>query len=228
MGKLIAICSLISVVFMAGCGSSGGNYTCEACTSVPDAKPADDGQSTGVYKGVLVGDDITGTIFATIETDESAGGCKIVVNGEIMENSDFSAGPLGDGAEYTFSSDRFEFDLEVDSTGNVENSNLLLDDKPIVVIITKETSDHLVECFEGTWSGEYSGVWNFLVTDNRIEGRYDGDSSGNFVGTFSGNEANINTSGGSSLASGTRRDDKVSGGWDYSGVSGNWLGRRTL
>ncbi len=223
MSKLATVVSFLLVSAIFGCGS-GSSYTCEDCTQIPDALQADDQLATGVYKGVLVGEVATGTIMVDVKTDQTSGVCKIVKDGQLYESTDMA---ITQGSViYTFTHENYTFTLEVTETGEIIGTQLVFGSEDIETVIVKEKSDTLVECFEGDWTGNYSGVWNFVIAKNIVTGRYDGDSSNDFTGTVSDNKLVIKTSGGSDLATGTRSSDKVSGQWNYFDETGGWSGIR--
>ena len=61
---------LALLVGIVGCGDDdddggGGPFDCAWCNDTPEAIAADDNRPSGVYKGVLTGDDSTGTTKAT-------------------------------------------------------------------------------------------------------------------------------------------------------------------
>ena len=62
--------------YTLGCCIAQAPYSCTGCAQEPDAVPADDGRPTGVYKGCITGDTVTGTIAITIATSTAnmAGG----------------------------------------------------------------------------------------------------------------------------------------------------------
>ena len=223
---------LLAMFLVLACGSDDQPeeepYVCGYCASSPEALPADDNRPTGIYKGVVTGDGISGTLKAEIATDEQTGSCRMVVNGATLDAGSFSIDAVGPDSEYTFTAERYVFVLLLAPNGEVKDASVELDGASVNVDVAKEDSTTLVRCFEGGWSGSgYSGVWNVIVAGETLEGTYDGDDYGSYTGTVSGNSATI-YQGESELAQGTFSGDEASGSWSTSGVSGAWSGKRTL
>lgn len=239
----------IAALFMPACetdDSGGDGYTCVTCTTAPEAVAADDGKPSGVYKGILAGETVTGTIKVVIKSDLSAASCEVRSGGETLTSASFSSAlrgaltdsesrALGQNTTYTFSGTGFAFTLVLDSaTGDVVSSTMVLDGSTVPVATTKETSTTLVECFEGTWAqskgGSETGIWNFVLYGTSIIGSSNG---GTFTGTVSGNTISIaipGADGGSASGNFSSNHQSLSGSWTGAGgaVGGTWTGNRTL
>ena len=250
----------VGVAVAGGCGAEesgpGTDYVCSACVSVPDAQPADDHLRSGVYKGILVDVDdtrsLSGFLRVVVATDETTGTATFWVNGSRYESTTYAlrASPTGDtnangaadpGEEalFAFAGGSFAFDLTVGPTGDVMEASLEWDGESARVVVVKETSAELVECFEGTWSGTVAGsnavagVWNFIVAGSLVSGAYDSDffgGSGTFHGAFAGSNATVFEEDGDPLATGVRTNDYVGGPWEQAASlsEGMWSGSRQL
>jgi hypothetical protein len=98
-------------------------------------------------------------------------------------------------------------------------------------VIVKDDNNTAV-AFNGTFSGDNSGIWNFTINGAIIAGSFTTTSGsvGALDGTISGNAISIANPGGGTtpLAIGTRNNNNVSGTWnDGQGHSGSWIGTRS-
>jgi len=201
--------------------------------STPEALAEHDTKSGGIYK-------------ATFATSSQSGHLKIVLQGgkkEIQVTFGGSSRTLtttgldswtsgqdiigvafasGDWTmTITIVADGSSFDVNSINLGGVTSVNGAL---------SKETSTALIKVYEGTYSGDDSGKWNFILQNGLINGLYAGGSgSDNFSGSVSGTTIAIAT-GGTVTASGTMSADgnTTSGNWTGSSTSGTWSGSRTL
>jgi hypothetical protein len=91
-------------------------------------------------------------------------------------------------------------------------------------------SDALVECFQGTYNGDDSGVFNFIISEEEINGLAKSNESSEsieLVGIVSNNTITGGFEGGS--FSGSRSGNNLSGSWENSfSENGNWTGKRKL
>jgi hypothetical protein len=86
--------------------------------------------------------------------------------------------------------------------------------------------------FNGTFSGDDGGVWNFTIDGTVIAGSFTttGGSTGALNGTITNNAISLANPGGGAtpLAVGTRNSNNVTGTWnDGQGHSGTWVGTRS-
>jgi hypothetical protein len=97
--------------------------------------------------------------------------------------------------------------------------------------VTVKDDNNTALAFNGSFSGDDSGVWNFTIDGSIIAGSYTTTSGdmGALDGTISGNTITIvNPGGGSPLATGTRSGNNASGTWDDgNGNTGSWIGYRS-
>jgi len=211
-------------------GDGDQDYVCKSCTDEPDAIPADDNRSTGVYKAVLTGSNSTGTVKATVATDESTGSCEMTVDDEDYEADDFQIDSEGEYVVYTFSSGDFVVEIVVAADGTIIRVTVTVNDEPMEATMIKEESDQLVKCFEGTWtsSDDDSGIWNFITYGSALQGYSDGNGGMDFSGEVSGSSVTIYAYE-MEVAHGTISGDKITGTYDVVDVSsGAWEGYRTL
>jgi len=211
-----------------GDGDSGDDdFECKSCVDKPDAIPADDNRSSGVYKGVLTGSNSTGNLKAMIATDESTGSCDVTVDDEDDKADDFEIDSAGEDVQYTFSSDDFEVVIVISSDGTVVSVTVTVKGNSMEATVMKETSDQLVKGFEGTWKGtdNDTGIWNLIMYGSTLQGYSSG--GGNFYGDVSGSKVTIYIYE-TEAAQGTISGDKITGTYDVDESSGTWEGYRTL
>ncbi len=230
MRILLSVLVFACMLVPAGCGGDdGGAYVCETCSDTPEALPADDHRPTGIYKGVVTGGDNTGTVRVDISSDETTGKLQLVVDGKPRTATSFSIDQQGDSTVYTFTGDGFTVVLVVAADGTVGSVTVTVDGTTLDATLAKETSESLVQAFEGTWSGQdFSGTWNFVAAGGALSGTFDGSDSGAFVGTASEGRIELTLPEGGPLGVGSQSGDSVQGTFEKSGVSGTWMGLRRL
>lgn len=174
-----------------------------ALTTVSEAKPEDDNKVTGVYKGVIADDDSSGTFKIEIENSSSnpsssftravgdvyAATLYLEINGTLVTTAG-TATELADGSYdvgFTLSvlSLNFAFDLNVTATGDVNECIVKKDNEVIMSTTVKETSDTVVQAWEGTYSGTINGTWENMV-DMDGDGTPETNISGPWTTTVSG------------------------------------------
>ena len=230
--------TMISVALLATIVSCGdGSSICPDCATAPEALPADDGKPSGVYKGVVAGEKLSGTIKVNIQISSFVlGTCDLVVNNQSYQSTKVEAtqGPYSYN-KYTFTGSSFILVLSINlGDGSVRSSSLTLNGVKLSTAIAKETSTQLVGCFQGTWSGTgLSGIWNLVVTGDQIKGIFRGATSGSFSGAINGDSFSVKLN--SFLckeeckASGTLSGKTASGTWTFTkDYTGTWSGVRTL
>lgn len=171
----IATVLLLSFAVMTSCSkeddaSEAQAYVCETCPSTPEAKPEYDQSSKGIYKGILIGS--SGTIkfnvannntdiTATLTIDETT----ILLTSSITweDGQPYVAPFIGD-----FNGQTATVNFYVEADG--DNAQILSSNIPghpnAVFVLVKETSNALIEGYEGTYtkSNSVSGTFNVLVS----------------------------------------------------------------
>lgn len=144
---------------------------CQTCVTMPEAKSENDNKSSGVYKAIITGS--SGTIAFYIQNGSSDVKAILSFDGKTANlttnyfstwqpgtdivNAQFSGTLDGKTITATFS---------VKSTGDSPTLSLNIPGHTISVIVFKETSQSLVKGFEGTYSGDESGVLNILLMND--------------------------------------------------------------
>ncbi len=227
---------LAPVLFAAACpsdeakGPTGTAYHCSGCSQVPEALAASDNLPSGRYKGVIVGDGVTGNIEAYIPADQTAESpiASLTINGQgsyINNGTQPALQPVFYSAPVTLR-------MSLSATGEVTSATLTFKDgKQAIAIVRKELSTKLVEAFEGTWTTPaqtvgtvLTGNWNYVLQDGIVYGGYDGDDNG----TVTGSEALTILTLTAPAGAGTRNDDGVAGTGTVAGSAITWTGKRTL
>ena len=210
----------------------------------PEADPEDDDQGTGIYKGIIAdGESDTSGNYKIEITDEVASGktvsgpgtYKVILTLEIDGTTLTAEGTaVYDGTTFTVSitieilGHTFGFGVDISSDGVVDDSSLTvtMDGEEIYAVIEKETSTGLVESWEGTFSGNAYGIWNFIIQESDMGGVF--SESGGEYGEYTGsvNDNAIIFSGDAS-GTGTISGYGVTGVWNFEDLSGSWEGSRT-
>lgn len=191
-------------------------YVCTTCTTTPDANAAYDGSSKGIYKGVVIGS--SGTIKFDIANDSSAITATMIIDGQTVVLTSTVAWTGGQSYVAPFvgvmNGDvvTINFSVDFDGSNPVITSANIPGHPNAVFTLLKETSNALIECFEGTYSttkpanGTFNillarqiGKWGGVARENGvtekedINGMVDGsgkilDDQGRQMGTLSGDE----------------------------------------
>lgn len=216
-------------------------YTCTTCTDTPDALAANDGSSKGIYKGVVLGS--SGTIMFNIANNGTDITAVMVLDGQTVNLSSSVAWIAGqpyvadftgtlNGAAVTIT---FSVGLS-GGTPTVTSSNIPGHPSATLVVI-KETSTNLVECFEGTYSTTLpeTGSFNIIVLRTaglwggvaRITGGTSADDD-DIDGTISNNQLSSQMGAGTVVV-GTLNGDQLNGSFvDSNNSTVTVTGRRTL
>jgi len=216
----------------------------EQCFVSFEAKAEHNQSNNGLYKGVITGD-YSGNVRLSIRNDDP----------EKMEatlaynNASFEL-PIwefynNDGTiYYRIYASEYDFSVLIDEEGNVVQDSAILygpNGEIATVSLFKETSDAMVEIFEGTFSGMASGIWNTVIIGNETINGFFIVSGGSMEGptqakkTPTSNEwtgewgvANGSYTG---TTQGYRDGDTIKGTWyinSMSSVGGEFLGTKTL
>lgn len=229
--KLALIALLAFVVF--SCGDDETAYKCKDCVDTPEAAAANDASGKGIYKGLVIGS--SGTIKFNIANSGSTYSATLELDGETYELT--TSGTFDGGFEALFygtmnttndiaigfwvGSDGAEYGVWIESLPGHEGA---------VIEIQKEYSDALVAVYEGTFSGDASGVFNMVVTDGEWEVLAREESSSTdtyFYGTESNGTMTM-TCQCDVVITGKVSGDEASGKWDDGDSNGSWKGKRTL
>lgn len=159
------------------------DYTCTSCASQPIAVAANNTINKGIYKGVLIGS--TGTLIFNIQNTTNTITGTMVIDGNVVDltceavdldvATDFEASFTG-----TLNGNPVIIRVHVGKDG--KNPTIVSATIPghpdAVFIVAKETSDALLECYEGSYTitGDWTeaGTYNFLVQRKGGAGTWSG------------------------------------------------------
>ncbi len=216
----IAACSDDNKNNENGNGNGNGNIG----TSTETTAEFDE-SNFGLYKGVIAGS--SGTVRIEIHNGNDISEATITMDDETDEltcTETFTKGEAIVEAEFTGEFSSFTFSVGADgSNPTIENITIDGHDN-VIATISKETSEDVAVCYEGTSIGgnEHSGVFN-LVRNNDT---YSGASKAvdGFACTFSGTINNDGSFSGntSTIFNGLDVDLTYSGAFDGDNVSGTW------
>ncbi len=235
--------AILAISTFISCNKEGGPpvqdppklYVCPACVQVPEARPEHDFMSSGVYKGVLAGPGISGTIAIYLHNSGTEKKAVIKLNGKSAELSTSSLANWQPGEKIdtalftgTWNNQPVEIRFSADTIGT--NSQMYIDipGKKVVPFIFKETSGVVIESFEGDYTGDAEGVFNIAVNGNDVGIIFSGIDIP-MVSRLESGKINFTSESGMVLK-GNFYDDEAGGTWQNKGTgkSGGWKALRTL
>ena len=217
-------------LFFISCSKDDNSSSSPILSNTPMAKAAYDSSNYGIYKGVFVGS--TGNVLININNDGTIS-ATVVIDGvtynfttiESVSENQYITG-------LTFTSGTMSFDFNVSADGsNPYVSSIIISGHPnSTIAVVKEDSEHLVKCYQGTYSGDATGTLNLCVIENEINGLAkpnDDIYSIRLEGEVINNQVNGHFEGGT--FSGTVNGNNISGTWqNIESENGTWTGTRTL
>ena|SRR5690554_132183 len=192
MAVMASVLMLSFTVFMAGCskdddnGNGKGNpqaHLCETCPSAPEALAEHDSSSKGIYKGVVIGS--SGTIKFNVANNNSDITAILTLDGETYTLTSDVTWENGQSYDAWFTGEingqmaAVNFYVKANGTEPQILSSNIPGHPSAVFTLVKETSDALIEGYEGTFSktNSESGTFNILVS--RVLGKWGGISREN-------------------------------------------------
>lgn len=166
---------LLSTLFLLFTGCKKDNkaddaYKCTTCTTSPEAKPANDVSSKGIYKGIVIGS--TGTIKFDIQNAGTVIKAYLTIDGASVELT--SAITWNGGQAYTapFTGSlnsqniTIQFSVGMDGSDPTITSATIPGHPNATFIIAKEASTALIECYEGTYHNTKpeDGTFNLILS----------------------------------------------------------------
>ncbi len=224
------ILALLLALFTLSC-SDDDNSSSNNLSNTPMANATYDSNNYGIYKGVFVGS--TGYVLININNDGTIS-AKLTIDNSTYNFTTVESVTIGQAISgLTFTNGSMSFDFNVSSNGSDPYiSNINISGHPDATIeITKELSEHLVRCYNGTFSGDSStgGTFNFLIIDNELTGLARNTDEGitDLWGSVSNNAISGQFEGGT--FSGNINNNSISGTWQNgSTTNGVWSGTRKL
>lgn len=220
--------ALIPAFFLASCVTV---YDAPAPPEIaldPEAEPDYDQSFRGIYKGVLTTRSNSGMFKLEIKNSDDK---TILLNGTYRGAPFALEGteeyfPGEDEYRYSFegtsADDEYSitFHTEISLNGEIDraNTSFSADDESVHVNIMKEKADELIWVYEGNYTGNSAGTWNYIVREEMISGYYAGDGQDKFQGRFDSTSGVLWVWGdnGNMLARGVIEDDgSTNGVWTY-------------
>ncbi|MCW3128392.1 MAG: hypothetical protein JWO03_4050 [Bacteroidetes bacterium] len=214
-------------------------YKCATCATSPTAAAANDNSGKGIYKGTIAGS--TGTVLIDIENSSNSISAVIIIDGQTINLSSTSAYTAGQ--PYTgvftgsYSGQAASITFVVDANGGSPTVTAInIAGHPnATIVVFKELSTSQVVCYEGTFGGTSSGVFNMIINTQANTwmtiAKDNNHSTATLVsGTVSGTSVSCTSCiGGAGTVSGTISGDNINGSWnDGQGGSGTWACHKTL
>jgi len=224
------ILSLFFVVLVLISCSSDNDNTGQGLSNTPQAKAQFDNNNYGIYKGVFVGS--SGIVLININNEGSLT-ATIVIDGVsyvFTTTETVTEGTVITGLTFTSGTSSFDFNVGANGSGPfITNLNITGHPNANIDII-KEFSDALVMCFQGTYGGDDSGVFNLITQSGNVYGlaKSNGGTESIYLeGTISTSTITGIFTGGT--FSGTLTGNSIGGNWQNSILeTGTWSGQRTL
>lgn len=228
--NLFIIACILFTASMSSCKKDDAKkddyYKCASCKTTPDALAVNDGNSKGIYKGVVIGS--SGTIMFNIMNDGSAIAATMVLDGTTVNLT--SAVTWVSGQAYvapftgTLNGAAISIDFKVDANGGnpIVTSSDIPGHANAEFTMVKEESSALIECFEGSYDNNLPETGTFNLLLSRSLGMFGGasrkdggESNGDFEGTLSNGVLTMEGMG----VIGTLSEDEISGSFKDSNGS---------
>jgi hypothetical protein len=231
---LKTIFSLLTLLLTLSCSNSDSNGDSnQNLSQVPLAKSQYDNSNFGIYKGVFIGS--SGTIILDISNSVNSFTATLIIDGVTHNFITNQTIQQNQTTTINFIEGSNSFSFTVSANGsNPTITNLIINGHPnAALLVVKETSSVLIKCFEGTFSGGYSGTFNAVIYGNILKGITRGTSDIDIVtadGTVENNQINAmgNASNGATFV-GNLNGNTFSGTWTLASdnSNGTFTGVRT-
>ncbi len=153
-------------------------YKCASCTTAPEALAANDALSKGVYKGIIIGS--TGTIKFAVQNGTNDITATLVIDGKTVTLTSSVSWTAGQPyvAPFTGTMDgqpvSIVFSVQENGGSPMITSSNIPGHANAVFTLVKETSDALIECFEGKYSTTKPENGTFNIVLSRKLGKFGG------------------------------------------------------
>jgi len=209
----VALALIVTGTFSCSKGKDSNKkpaYTCATCKTTPDAVAANDASNKGIYKGIIIGS--SGTVKFDLANSGSSLTATLTIDGVTatltasvtMQNGDtyvsaFTGTWSGQPVTITFS-------VGAGGQNPTVTSFNIPGHTSATFTLAKETSNALIECFEGAYNSTRpeTGTFNLLLSRNlKLFGgaaRKTGSSESNsFHGIINANNDLVDADGGKVL-----------------------------
>jgi hypothetical protein len=209
-------------------------------SNTSEAKAANDNNSFGLYKGVIVGS--TGIIKLVINNGDNLVKAYITIDGStkdtLTSTYPFTSSQAITNATFTGRISTMTFSVSANGTNPNIVSITIQGHSNVTGVLVKETSTQVAKCYEGTYTGktstgaQSSGTFNCVILANSIIGIARESQSG-YTDVVNGtaNNGSISAQGTVSTGAtftGTIAGAQCSGTWVNGVYSGTWSGTQTL
>lgn len=207
-------------------------YVCAGCASTPEAKEQYNQSSGGVYKGVIVGS--SGTIALYLFNTGTEVKALVAFDGKnaVLSTTALSSWTPGQAISNalftgTVNGQQVQALFSVDANGQNPQVQVQIPGHNVVVAVYKETSTTLIKNYEGTYSGDDSGIFNMALSGNDYSIVSDGGGAP-FQATLVNGAVDLTHDG--VTIKGTFNKDEITGTWNdtKNNKKGTWTGKRTL
>jgi hypothetical protein len=155
------------LIFITGCTKSDSDNTPDNLPKSADTKPQYNNTNFGFYKGVVIGS--TGTIVIRINNGDNIIKAYLSISGTkdtLSTTQSFTAGQAIVNALFTGNLSSFSFSADADGS-NARINNLSITGHPgAEALIVHENSNLQVYCYEGSFTGDYTGTISFVRIGN--------------------------------------------------------------
>lgn len=221
----------ITFLLFTSCSNDENDLTSNLSTT-PTAKQEFDSTNFGIYKGVFVGS--SGVVLIDLKNNGSTISAKLSIDGINLNFTSNQIVNLNSNTTISFNNGENSFTFSVNSDGSSpEISNLSITNHPLSeMIVVKEKSNLLVKCFEGTYTGGESGIFNSILYGNQVIGVVKSSQNNIYISTGSvvNNQVTLGNVSTGATFNGTFNGNTCSGTWQNVNfnLNGNWSGIRTL
>ena len=212
------------------------SFKCSTCITSPEALAANDASSKGMYKGVVIGS--SGTIKFNVQNGGTTITAILVIDGTTATLTSSVSWVNGQPYVAPFTGTLNNQQVSITFSVQPDGSNPIITAANIPghpnasFALVKETSNALLECFEGTYSTTKPENGTFNIMLSRTLGKLGGISrkdGSNTPTDVKGTIVNgiIKDERGKEI--GTLKEDLVTGSFqDGSGITVTFTGKRTL
>ena len=154
---------LLAIGLFTGCAKKKSNDNNDTLADKSDAKAIYDNSNYGIYKGVFVGS--SGTLMINVNNDNSLS-ANLKIDGTNYDFTSTQTIQPNQATSVNFTNGSHSFTFSVDANGaNPTVSNISMAGHPnAVAAVAKETSQSVIRCYEGTYTGaDEGGVFNLLL-----------------------------------------------------------------
>lgn len=231
MNKVAHYFLAVSLALITACSKDD---PAPALPSAPEALAEHDAKSGGLYRGVIATANNSGSFTINLQNGKKEVTMRVNNITKTLVTNDLDNWTSGEDMVAGFSNGNWAVQVEINANGT--SINMVFSIGGVTNFngaIAKELSTSQVKVYEGTFTGDDSGKWNFIWQGDQVNGvYYTATDDDNFTGAVTGNDINITSNNLYVTAIGTFTTDgsSASGTWNGTPVStdGTWTGTRTF